>query len=79
MVGKRAFQRPDSSKGEYNAEDLESGFRQRRFPRFKDAVDFAVAERTTALLKKQLRAGVDTEVFEKYRKGDEEVSMHVLG
>lgn len=71
MVGKRAFQRPQTPRehvDELSNGDLESGGKpQRRFPKFKDAVDFAMAERTQGVLKKQIVSGVDRECFESFR------------
>ena len=82
MPGKRALQNPRDPNNDIPRDgDLESGFEgkknqknlKRRFPRFKDAVDLAMEERVMSLLKKQLKAGVDIEEFERYRKSDEEV------
>ena len=74
MVGKRTFQNPREHIEELGAEDIESAGR-RKFPRFKDAVEFTMAERTKAVLKEQLRTGVDRDAFEKYRRSDEEVGI----
>ncbi|KIW96543.1 uncharacterized protein Z519_01934 [Cladophialophora bantiana CBS 173.52] len=52
--------------------DLEAGNHKRHFPGFKDAVEYALDCRTTAVLKEQLRNGVDRGAFEKARKSDEE-------
>ncbi|KPI45413.1 Metal tolerance protein 9 [Cyphellophora attinorum] len=80
MVGKRAFERPKTPREHIdefsNKGDVESGPRttgKRRFPKFKDAVDFAMAERTQGVLKKQLVAGIDRECFEEYRMSDEKL------
>jgi hypothetical protein len=82
MPGKRALQNPRDPDNDIPRDgDLESGFegkkknKRRRFPRFKDAVNLAVEERTMTLLKKQLKAGVDIEEFERYRKSEEEVRL----
>ena len=82
MPGKRALQNPrNPDKNIPRDGDLESGFEgknknlKRRFPRFKDAVDFTMDERMTSLLKKQLKAGVDIDEFERYRKSEEEVGF----
>ncbi len=79
MPGKRAPQNPRDPDNDASRDgDLESGFqgvaKKRRFPKFKDAVDLAIADRTTGALKKQLKAGVDIDEFERYRKTDDEVS-----
>lgn len=75
MPGKRALQNPRDPENDAQRDgDLESGFRNRKFPKFKDAVDLAMADRTTRALKKQLKAGVDIDEFERYRKSDDEVS-----
>lgn len=77
MVGKRTFERPRSRKeneSEHVNGDIESGIK-RRFPRFKDAVELAMAERTTALLKQQLRKGIDAQDFDRYRTSDEDVRV----
>jgi hypothetical protein len=83
MPGKRALQNPRSpDKNIPRDGDLESGFEgknknlKRRFPRFKDAVDFTMDERMTSLLKKQLKVGVDIDEFERYRKSEEEVGFN---
>ena len=75
MVGKRAF----GSKEEHPHEDswgkdIETGLKKR--PRFKDAVELAMAQRTTHQLKKQLTEGIDTTEYKKYRKSDDEVCKH---
>jgi cation diffusion facilitator family transporter len=75
MVGKRAFGRPGTPRdhiNEFGNGDLESG-PKRRFGGFKDAVDFAMAERTQGLLKKQILNGVDRECFEEFRMSDEQL------
>lgn len=72
MVGKRAFgPNPDDEHEASWGEDEETGLRKR--PRFKDAVELAMAQRTTHQLKGQLTAGIDTAQWRKYRKSDEEV------
>lgn len=74
MPGKRSLQNPRDPDNDVPRDgDLENGFKSRRFPKFRDAVDMAVAERTTLALKKQLKVGVDIEEFERYRKSDDEV------
>lgn len=75
MVGKRSL--ADDRKSDRKPEngqsngDLESGSKH-RYPKFKDSVELAMAERTTMLLKKQLRDGMTQYEFENYRKSDEE-------
>lgn len=82
MPGKRALPNPrDRNQDAERDGDLESGFegkkknQKRRFPRFKDAVDLAMEARVVGLLKQQLKAGVDIDEFEKYRKSEEEVRL----
>lgn len=83
MVGKRAWQKSQTprehinefSKGTGDIESANDTQSNRRFPRFKDAVDFAMAERTQALLKKQIVAGIDGECFEEYRVSDEDLKQ----
>jgi cation diffusion facilitator family transporter len=73
MVGKRNFT-PRQQIEELGNGDIESGNApRRRFPRFKDAVDFTMAERTKGVLKQQLRDGVDRETFERFRKSEVEL------
>lgn len=74
MVGKRAFQTPRDHIEQLGNGDVESG-PKRRFPRFKDAVEFTMAERTRANLKQQLRDGLDRDSFEKYRKSDKQIKQ----
>lgn len=83
MPGKRALENPrDPDQDVKRDGDLESGFehkkkiKKRRFPRFKDAVELAMEERVMGLLKKQLRAGVDIDEFERYRKSEDEVRLN---
>ncbi|ETN39015.1 uncharacterized protein HMPREF1541_07057 [Cyphellophora europaea CBS 101466] len=76
MVGRRAFHQPDTPREHIDGignGDLESG-PKRRFPRFKDAVDFAMDERTSKAIKKQILDGIDKETWEHFRKSDEEIS-----
>ena len=77
MVGKRTFHREGGNDGDqtrYN--DLESGRPNRRFGRFKDAVELVIDRKTTAALKQQLKDGVQKDNdFEKSRKSDEEVGF----
>lgn len=72
MVGKRAF---GASKGDPHEDswgkDIETGLKSR--PKFRDAVELAMAQRTTMQLKKQLTEGIDTKEYKKYRKSDDEV------
>ena len=84
MPGKRVLQNPrDPDKDIARDGDLESGFegkkklRQRKYPRFKDVVDLAMEERMMSLLKKQLKAGVDIEEFERYRRSEAKVSLAI--
>lgn len=74
MVGKRTIQNPREHIEEVGNDDLESGVKQRRFPLFKDAVNFTIAERAKHALKKQLQTGWERDAFEKFRKSDDEVS-----
>lgn len=72
MVGRRAFGSKDSNPHEDSwGKDIETGLKKR--PRFKDAVELAMAHRTTHQLKKQLNEGIDGSDYKKYRKSDEEV------
>ena len=74
MVGKRILQNPRDP--ELNAPrdgDLENGFRKRKLPRFRDAVNLAVEERASGALKQQLTAGVDRDEFERYRKNPTQI------
>ena len=82
MVGKRTFQRPNTPRGHIDElsngnGDLESGKSSgksdRRFPRFKDAVNLAMDQRTQGVLKKQIIAGVDKECFEEFRIDEDEL------
>lgn len=71
MVGRRAFGTKDSNPHEDSwGKDIETGLKKR--PRFKDAVELAMAQRTTHQLKKQLNEGIDGSDYKKYRKSDEE-------
>jgi hypothetical protein len=77
MVGKRSLANPrDPKNNEARDGDLETGFAGKR-PKhgFKDAVDIVMANRTTAVLKKQLQAGVDRDEFEKYRMDEDEIKQ----
>lgn len=77
MVGRRSLAR-DRKKSEHNRNgDLESGINH-KYPKFKDAVELAMAERTTALLKRQLHEGLNVDEFKKYRKGKDEVGFDAL-
>ncbi|EXJ64792.1 hypothetical protein A1O7_01130 [Cladophialophora yegresii CBS 114405] len=75
MVGKRTLNTTKTrAEDRWRNPDLESGHHeQRRFAGFKDAVEYALDRRTTAVLKEQLRTGVDRREFEKYRKSGEEI------
>lgn len=74
MVGKRTFNTPNKKDADnWRNADLESGQKPRRFGGFKDAVEYAMDRRTTAVLKEQLREGVDRNALEKYRMSDDEV------
>ena len=79
MPGKRALTSSRDPGDDYPRDngDLETGAKKRRFPRFKDAVELAMAERTTGVLKAQLKAGVDRDEFEQYRKSDDEVGSNL--
>ncbi|EXJ61270.1 uncharacterized protein A1O5_11827 [Cladophialophora psammophila CBS 110553] len=71
MVGKRTLHPPKNQADDHwRQPDLESGNHNRRFPGFKDAVEYALDRQTTAVLKEQLREGVDRGAFEKARKSD---------
>lgn len=76
MVGRRAFGAKDSDPHRDSwGKDVESGLKRR--PRFKDAVELAMAHRTTHELKKQLTEGIDTSKYEHYKKSDDQVrSLH---
>lgn len=76
MVRKRPFQaaRSLSRDGLRPGGDLEPGY-MRRVPRFKDVVDMVIVQNRTIALQKQLREGIDTKAFERYRTSDEEVSQ----
>ena len=74
MVGKRTLANVrDPNSNEYTDGDIETGQKRRRFARFRDAVDFAVEERTNAVIKRQLLSGGNREQFESYRKSEEEI------
>ena len=76
MVGKRTFANPrDPKNNEQQDGDLESGKKPRRFTRFKDAVEFAMNERTNAVLKHELLESVDQQNFDNYRKSEEEIKQ----
>ncbi|KAK4934278.1 hypothetical protein LTR10_024403 [Elasticomyces elasticus] len=74
MVRKRPFQaaRSLSHDGLRPGGDLEPGY-MRRVPRFKDVVDMVIVQNRTIALQKQLREGIDTQAFERYRTSDEEL------
>lgn len=78
MVGRRAFGPKESNPHEDSwGKDIETGLKKRS--RFKDAVELAMAQRTTHQLKRQLTEGIDTSKYEHYKKSDEEVCpSHVL-
>lgn len=72
MVGKRAFgPKGDNEHEDSWGKDIETGLKKR--PRFKDAVELAMAQRTTHQLKAQLTEGIDTAQWKKYRKSDDEL------
>jgi len=73
MVGKRTFSNTRDYKNDEIKDDIESNTKPRRFPRFRDAVDFAVAERNKTAIKKQLLDEVNRDEWEEFRKSDEEV------
>lgn len=79
MVGKRNFSKnprghiEELGKGGNGVEDVESGYQPKRFPRFKDAVELAMAEHTKMVLKKQLQSGVERDTFERFRKSDDDL------
>ncbi len=73
MVGRRTVSNPRQHIEELDNNDLESGYKQKRFPRFKDVVEHTMAERTKTALKEQLRSGIERDTFECFRKSDEEV------
>jgi hypothetical protein len=76
MVGRRSLAR-DRKKSEHNRNgDIESATNH-KYPKFKDAVELAMAERTTALLKRQLHEALDVDDFKKYRKDKDEVGVDV--
>ena len=75
MVGKRYVRNPREHIEEIGNGDIESGYKPRRFARFKDAVEFTMEERNKSMLKEQLRTGVERDAFEKFRKSDEEVFL----
>lgn len=72
MVGKRAFGvSKDEPHEDSWGKDVESGLKSR--PKFRDAVELAMAQRTTMQLKKQLTEAIDTNEYKKYRKSEDEV------
>jgi hypothetical protein len=73
MVGKRTFQNPREHVNELQNGDLESGPRERRYPKFRDVVDLTMAERSKSSFKDNLRSGFDRDAFEQFRKSDDEV------
>lgn len=77
MVGKRAFGPKESNPHQDSwGKDIETGLKSR--PRFKDAVELAMAKRTTHELKKQLTEGIDSSQYNKYRKSKDEVDTPAL-
>ncbi|OAP62520.1 hypothetical protein AYL99_04725 [Fonsecaea erecta] len=76
MVGKRTLNTGKNQGDDHWREaDVESGNGPRRFPRFKDAVEYVLDRRTTAALKEQLREGVQRGAFENARKSDKELKQ----
>jgi len=72
MVGRRAFgPKPENEHEDSWGKDIETGLKSR--PRFKDAVELAMAKRTTHQLKQQLTQDIDSNEYKKYRKSDDEV------
>lgn len=81
MVGKRTLNtrsRPttaDSYEPRYQNGDVETGLqRQRKFPRFRDAINTAIADKKRQEIKSQILDNVNPGGLDKYRKSDEEVS-----
>ena len=76
MVGKRTLaDNRDLRNDEATDGDLETGRQKRRFGRFKDVVEHAVAEHANVALKQELLSSVDRTQFEHYRKSDEELKL----
>lgn len=72
MVGRRAFGAKEGNEHEDSwGKDIETGLKSR--PRFKDAVELAMAKRTTHQLKKQLTKDIDTSLWKKQMKSDDQV------
>lgn len=72
MVGRRAFGSKDDDPHQDSwGKDIETGLKKR--PRFKDAVELAMAKRTTHELKRQLTEGIDTSQYQKYKKSEDQV------
>lgn len=83
MVGKRSLTGTTDEEPHYENGDIETGSQRpknhaRRFKRFKDVVDTAVADRKRQEIKAALMKGVNPDGLEKYRKSDEEVSRHTM-
>ena len=74
MPGKRGLGGTQENNHEDRySRDIESGLKVK--PKFKDAVELAMAKRTTHQLKEQLREGIDSSRYNKYRKSDDEVRL----
>ena len=80
MVGKRTLNtgsRPSKGDGyepQYQNADVETGVqRPKKFKRFKDAVNVAIADKKRSEIKALLMEGVNPGGLDKYRKSDEEV------
>lgn len=72
MVGRRAFGSKESNPHEDSwGKDIETGLKKR--PRFKDAVELAMAHRTTHQLKQALNEGIDGSDYKKFRKSEDDV------
>ncbi len=72
MVGRTAFGAdPEHEHEDSWGRDIETGLKSR--PKSKDAVELAMAKRTTHQLKQQLTQDLDTNEYKKYRKSDDEV------
>ncbi|OQV03538.1 hypothetical protein CLAIMM_08572 isoform 2 [Cladophialophora immunda] len=56
----------------YDPEETSNQY-MRRVPRFRDVVDMVIVQNRTLALQKQLREGIDTEAFERYRTSAEEL------
>ncbi|KIW30669.1 uncharacterized protein PV07_06393 [Cladophialophora immunda] len=76
MVGKRTLNTAKNQADDnWLQADLEPGHGTRRFSGFKDAVEYVLDRRTTAVLKEQLRGSVDRGAFERARKSAEELKQ----